>query len=102
MKYYLFRQNNSGGYYSNVPTEIYIQAPSSEEANEIATKHGIYFDGIENGFDCECCGDRWNRVDETYAIDKIDISFMLSEYLVVYYKKEKFDKELNDLINQEK
>jgi hypothetical protein len=23
------------------------------------TKAGIYFNGVEDGQDCECCGDRW-------------------------------------------
>jgi hypothetical protein len=25
---------------------------------------GIYFDGVSNGIDCKCCGDRWYSPDE--------------------------------------
>ena len=34
------------------------------EANTKACDIGIYFDGVANGADCECCGDRWRESDE--------------------------------------
>jgi len=71
---YLFRQNNSGGFLTNNVViknpeqgfmvghlDAYIHATSQDEANKIAESCGIYFDGVEKGEDCECCGDRWYR-----------------------------------------
>jgi hypothetical protein len=60
-KFYCFRQNNSGGQFIG-DVVINIEADSAEEANEIALDNGIYFDGVEEDKDCECCGDRWYRV----------------------------------------
>ena len=69
-KFYCFRQNNSGGQFIG-DVVINIEADSAEEANEIALDNGIYFDGVEEDKDCECCGDRWHRVreDERYVAD---------------------------------
>lgn len=30
-----------------------------DEANARAKGIGLYFDGVDDGRDCECCGDRW-------------------------------------------
>ena len=58
-KFYRFHQNNSGGYFDG-PVNVIVEARSGSEANQIAQdRAGIYFDGVEKGFDCECCGDRW-------------------------------------------
>ena len=27
----------------------------------LAEDIGLYFDGVEQGMDCSCCGDRWYR-----------------------------------------
>jgi hypothetical protein len=65
--WYLFRQNNSGGYVvqdKNVDWEVYIEAPTPRVANARAEDVGIYFNGVKQGRDCSCCGDRWNEVDE--------------------------------------
>lgn len=62
LKWFTFRQNNSGGSFDrneNVSEHVCIQAPSASEANDIAENLGIYFNGVEDGMDCECCGDRW-------------------------------------------
>ena len=61
MKWFEFRQNNSGGSFDeSVGEYVFVQANSAEEANSIAETHGVYFNGCENGSDCECCGDRWD------------------------------------------
>lgn len=60
--FYEYSQNNSGGSFilnDNVGVYVWIEAPSREVAHAIATTKGIYFDGVEKGYDCECCGDRW-------------------------------------------
>ena len=70
-KTFRFWQNNSGGGWAdiepvtpNVRTDghdVYIEAESSDEADKIAEANGIYFGGVSEGIDCECCGDRWYR-----------------------------------------
>lgn len=65
--YYRFKQNNSGGSFEYDPgkgitTDVIVEAENASQANEIAEKIGIYFDGCETGDDCPCCGDRWGRV----------------------------------------
>jgi len=68
---YRYHQNNSGGFVVDMPTltasegyvegfDVYIYALSKEAANRIAQDKGLYFDGVEKGIDCECCGDRWH------------------------------------------
>jgi hypothetical protein len=59
-----FDQNNSGGGFdfdaeAGITHHVIIEADSAEEANERARELGLYFDGVENGPDCDCCGDRW-------------------------------------------
>lgn len=57
MKWYLYEQNNSGGYFiinDDVAHGIFIQASSNKEANEKASR--IVDDYLEF---CDCCGDRW-------------------------------------------
>jgi len=63
MPWYHFRQNNSGGSFIG-PESIHIEAKTSLEANNIAVTVGVYFNGVEDGIDCDCCGDRWRSVDE--------------------------------------
>ncbi len=66
-KFYTFYQNNSGGKFivdKDVTQIVIIEAESAEQANIKAESIGIYFDGVESEWDCECCGDRWYRVSE--------------------------------------
>lgn len=62
MSWYEFSQNNSGGSFitnKKVCHRVYIEAADADEANSKAETLGIYFNGIESGEDCPCCGDRW-------------------------------------------
>lgn len=64
--FYNFHQNNSGGSFAfdrkaGISTEVIIEATSREQAIALAQAIGIYFDGVEAGVDCECCGDRWSE-----------------------------------------
>lgn len=64
--FYHFNQNNSGGSFhfneeKGITHHVVIEADNPAEANTIAEGIGIYFDGIG---DCECCGTRWDDVDE--------------------------------------
>jgi hypothetical protein len=69
MAYFLYRQNNSGGDYDidlkkGLNINVIVEADSEMEADAKACDVGIYFDGVANGTDCECCGDRWYGSEE--------------------------------------
>ena len=64
MKWFCYRQANSGGYFIEPAIYVAVQAENHDQANEIALKHGVYFDGTLTGRDCQCCGNRWYRMDE--------------------------------------
>ena len=62
MKWYQYTQNNSGGSMDvneRLSHYVLVQARDSVHADERAEQIGIYFNGVEDGMDCECCGDRW-------------------------------------------
>jgi hypothetical protein len=64
-KFYNFDQNNTGGSFvvdNDLCHRLYIEAESADEATAIAEAMGVYFDGCDDGTDCECCGDRWYRL----------------------------------------
>ena len=59
LKWYEFRQNNSGGYYIRgdfVSDVVFIQAESYSKADEILAE---MVDREEAWEYCECCGERW-------------------------------------------
>jgi hypothetical protein len=67
MKFYEYKQNNSGGSFmmdSQLCHNLIIEANSSEEAELKAESMGVYFNGCDEEIDCPCCGDRWYRADE--------------------------------------
>lgn len=62
--FYVYNQNNSGGSFvidkaNGITHIVIIEADTLGEANYMAESKGIYFDGVESGLDCKCCGDRW-------------------------------------------
>jgi hypothetical protein len=62
--FYTYNQNNSGGKFhfneeDGITHIVIIEADDVIEANFKAESVGIYFNGVEEGRDCECCGDRW-------------------------------------------
>ena len=59
MKFYTYNQNNSGGAFTDPAKYVIIEADSPEEADERAEEHDLYFNGVDAGIDCKCCGDRW-------------------------------------------
>lgn len=66
-KFFIFDQNNSGGRFvidsdAGIGHIVFIEAQNAKEANIRAVSAGIHFDGVDDGTDCECCGDRWRRV----------------------------------------
>ena len=69
MSYFKFRQNNSFGVFKGTPL-IFVQADNADDANRIAQDHGVYFNGVADGVDCDCCGDRWYPVSDDDAQDQ--------------------------------
>lgn len=65
-RFFSFDQNNSGGSFDIRPEDgigeyVIVEALDVNHANQRAEQIGIYFDGCDNGMDCNCCGDRWSR-----------------------------------------
>lgn len=63
MPFYTFQQNNSGGDYNrdrNVDKFVVVEGNDIADIVDKADAIGIYFDGVDLGRDCECCGDRWS------------------------------------------
>jgi hypothetical protein len=59
MRWFQYTQNNSGGAFIG-PVFVLVQAANTHEADDRATSYGpVYFGGVYDGIDCECCGDRW-------------------------------------------
>ncbi len=66
MPFFTFNQNNSGGEFvlnedAGLTHYVIIEAPDAEAADAKLESLGGYFDGVEEGQDCSCCGDRWWR-----------------------------------------
>jgi hypothetical protein len=71
-KFFLFRQNNSGGSFAvneAVAHSVIIEAYSVKDANARAEDVGIYFNGCDTGDDCSCCGDRWYEAQDHDGTD---------------------------------
>lgn len=63
-KFFEFSQNNSGGSFDidderGIGPRVWIEAVDFDHANALAERLGLYFGGVSDGRDCECCGDRW-------------------------------------------
>ena len=73
--FYAYHQNNSGGNFiinDKLGEIVVIEENSIENANEKAISIGIYFNGVKNNRDCECCGNRWSSIpDEEDVFDNI-------------------------------
>ena len=64
MQTFAFYQNNPGGCYQlGMPGILFVRAKDHNDANSKAMAEGVYFDGVDSGIDCSCCGDRWDRCD---------------------------------------
>lgn len=88
VKFYQYRQNNSGGdFYTdeNLGIEVLIAAKNADEADERATELGIYFDGCYNGYDCSCCGDRWSTASDWNAVEPNKLDEYIQESLNARY-----------------
>jgi hypothetical protein len=73
-RFYELTQNNSGGSFDldeKLCHRLYIEAEDVEAAVKVAKSLGCYWNGVEEGIDCSCCGDRWDRV-ELVDLEKIN------------------------------
>jgi hypothetical protein len=80
LQWFTFHQNNSGGRWvvdNDVDAYVIVQAHNADEANQLAQRIGIYFNGVEDGTDCECCGDRWSSIYRTE--DGTDVPMVYSD-----------------------
>ena len=84
LKFYQFTQNNSGGSFESndkVCHRIIIEANNEDEAIYKAESLGCYWNGVSNGNDCECCGDRWYcSPNEINIKDYNENGYSVSEY----------------------
>lgn len=65
MPFFMFSQNNSVGELirdDDVCEFVIIEAPTATDDNDKAESVGLYFDGLG---DCQCCGNRWYKVDDS-------------------------------------
>lgn len=89
MKFYMFSQNNSGGSFiinKDVAELVAIEAENAKEANKRAEEIGIYFDGVDEGSDCDCCGDRWSRAcDLEEGVDPFNYTSWSKKKIIVYH-----------------
>lgn len=72
MNWYNFTQNNSGGYFDvddKVCHRLFIEAESFDDAIKKAEELGCYWDGVNKGIDCSCCGDRWSIMRDNNPIN---------------------------------
>lgn len=98
--FYHYSQTNSFGIFDRysdkgIGPDVIIEAYSAESANKRAKKIGIYFDGVEKGIDCPCCGDRWSKAYDdnkgtinptinNKALDEIESGYSREEVYIHY------------------
>jgi len=68
-RFYTYNQNNSGGSFAfdakaGISHYVIIEAIDAAHANRRAEEVGLYFNGVDNEYDCPCCGDRWYPADD--------------------------------------
>ena len=71
-KFYDVTQSNPGGSFdvdANLCHRLFIESNSENEADKIAENLGCYWNGVEDGRDCPCCGDRWSGSSEVKIED---------------------------------
>jgi hypothetical protein len=69
---YKLTQNNSGGSFDvdkKICHRLFVEAVSENDAVLKFENLGVYWDGVDSGIDCSCCGNRWSK----YGIDLVDL-----------------------------
>jgi hypothetical protein len=84
-RFWTFRQNNSGGRWTTgMPVNLIIEACDAGDADRRAQTLGVYFDGVEGGQDCHCCGDRWHRSYGSGDAEPDPLDLALGEWAGLY------------------
>jgi hypothetical protein len=101
LEFYEISQNNSGGSFvtdGKLCHRLFIEAFNVEEADIIAENLGCYYNGVDEGYDCPCCGDRWYPGS---AIDIKNLSKIKGGYPIDKFLSEtiKSDDPVKDLMN---
>ena len=97
-KFYNYNQNNSGGYFKEdkdrgIGKNVWIEADDVIQANAIAESIGLYWDGVDIGEDCSCCGDRWTKLNENdKGQDEPDKEGYYSEDAYIHYADKRIEK----------
>ena len=66
LRWWHYRQNNSGGSFTGPAINVYVQAETRKQANKLAKEQGLYWHGCQKGKDCSCCGDRWTKKEKDW------------------------------------
>lgn len=89
--WFRYHQNNSGGHFhvdseAGLGPNVWIEADNDVEADERGLALGMYFNGVEEGSDCECCGDRWSpNWGAGEEVPEIDEKYDFSWHKEVYF-----------------
>lgn len=104
-RFYEFSQNNTGGSFvtdSKLCHRLFIEADSVRDAIDKAEDLGCYWNGVEEGYDCECCGDRWYPSTDAVDMDNENKrygGYQISEWVT---GNETPENALNDLVSRYK
>jgi hypothetical protein len=65
-QFFTFHQNNSFGTFEydkekGITCTVIIEVVDADDSVNRAENIGLYFEGVSDGSDCPCCGDRWSR-----------------------------------------
>lgn len=90
-RYFEFRQNNSGGSFDindaqGIGPRVWIEAVNLQNAILRAEGLGLYWDGVDKGMDCPCCGDRWSHPWDEEGVTEVkpDPEYDFNWHPVVY------------------
>jgi len=78
----MWSQNNSGGHFvvdDDLTWRVVIESDDYEQAEIYALGIGVYYDGVDQGRDCSCCGDRWYEGSKLHYEDQTLVEY-LQEY----------------------
>jgi len=104
-KFYEFSQNNIGGSFvtdSKICHRLFIEADSVRDAIDKAEDLGCYWNGVDEGYDCECCGDRWYPSSDAVDLKRINKDWGGYEISEWVRENESSDDVLKNLISRYK
>lgn len=97
-KFFEFSQNNTGGSFvtdDKLCHRLFIEAESAKEAISKAEDLGCYWNGVDEGQDCPCCGDRWYP--SGHAVDFEEMNKRWGGYEVAEWLEKKRGEKISDV-----